>query len=359
MKLGDVAEMSPNHSGWTVRSARSRRRGGQALTVASLTSKPPKCVVDVVSTRLHLNHLNLRSVAMPSPTTLLGPNPARGSAPFPALSHIDLLPFSINHEGPALIESYFHPTPVASTAASTVPAPSAPGAEPHEAAFRGRLLVSSHLPLPAGYTGLVFSTSQPLPPAPVEVKTVKRARATTPEAGTTRASKRLSLGGGVSLGMGRRRSPRKAVRKAYALSSEDEEEVKEEDAAVEATEITIEETVATTTVKTEEVASEVKNEIPETEADTALLDNDVKYLQPVATFASIRMWNADHGLATLEDDLFSRGIHEFTKFAAMVSPVSDCYFDNRDLSGFRLSLSACPMRPCADPCDAVSQVHSY
>lgn len=82
------------------------------------------------------------------------------SGPVPSTSTVSLLPFSLAHDGPAPISTYFHPRPYAGIAGSAAAA-----AEHRQAAFRGRRVVSSTLALPDGYTGLVYSTSAPLPPS--------------------------------------------------------------------------------------------------------------------------------------------------------------------------------------------------
>ncbi|CAE6467859.1 unnamed protein product [Rhizoctonia solani] len=55
-----------------------------------------------------------------------------------------LLPLHIDYDGPAPVDTYFHP---AKDSNGT-----------HIAAFRGRTLCGVDLPLPAGYTGAVLST---------------------------------------------------------------------------------------------------------------------------------------------------------------------------------------------------------
>ncbi|GAA5985646.1 hypothetical protein JCM10908_007056 [Rhodotorula pacifica] len=87
------------------------------------------------------------------------------SSPVPSTSTVSLLPFSLAHDGPAPIATYFHPRPYPDGGAAGAPHQEGSEAAHRQAAFRGRRIVSSMLSLPEGYRGLVYSTTAPLPPS--------------------------------------------------------------------------------------------------------------------------------------------------------------------------------------------------
>ncbi|GAA5919666.1 hypothetical protein JCM5296_004526 [Sporobolomyces johnsonii] len=162
----------------------------------------------------------------PAPQTVLSLSPA----PLPQLPSISLLPFSLAFDGPAPISTYFHPRPYSqhpSSSSSDAPV------QHRQAAFRGRRVVSSFLPVPAGYQGLVFSTAAPLPPPPPsssllednlaakksnaarEERSAKRAKLA--EDGGSGSREREGRVKGLAEGQeGMRRSPRKAAAEARA-----------------------------------------------------------------------------------------------------------------------------------------------
>ncbi|GAA5877330.1 hypothetical protein JCM3774_001638 [Rhodotorula dairenensis] len=91
------------------------------------------------------------------------------SSPIPSTSLVSLLPFTLAHDGPAPISTFFHPRPYHTAGPAATAAAEDEGrstlTEHRQAAFRGRRVVSSTLVLPDGYTGLVYSTTVPLPPS--------------------------------------------------------------------------------------------------------------------------------------------------------------------------------------------------
>lgn len=282
-------------------------------------------------------------------------NPPAASSPLAHLTSIDLLPFSIAHDGPAPVSGYFHPTPRAPPGAShpsPSPSPSAAALVPLQAAFRGRLVCSTPLPLPAGYTGLVFSTTAPAPTLPPPVIAASKRPAPASASASSRPAKRLSLAAGArGVAGGSRRSPRKAVRAAYKLDSDesDEEEeelvVKQEEEGRAEVRIEIEETVveeavgpvavapislsANPSLLVEPPSSPPPKPATEAEAkqgdaaaeESDLLERDVKYLVPVATFGGLQVWNADYAPTSLEEDVFAKGVGEWIRVAGMVSQV--------------------------------------
>ena len=133
----------------------------------------------------------------PAPQTLL----ALSSTPLASLPSISLLPFSLAHDGPAPLSTFFLPRPF--------PSSTAPGTtddqhqhQHRQATFRGRRIVSSELRLPAGYRGLVFSTSAPLPPTSTSTGTAQG-----DGEGTDRAAKRARLAAASAAALGAPASP--------------------------------------------------------------------------------------------------------------------------------------------------------
>lgn len=313
---------------------------------------------------------------MPSaPPTVLSPFPvastsdASSSSPR-VLSSISLFPFSINYDGPAPISTYFHPSPVPSTSSSSNDADAAPPPPQHqEAAFRGRLVVSTSVPLPTGYKGLVYETTTPIPAKVVEVEKVKVEKKVVKKMKLDDATAEGERKKAVELGL--RRSPRKAKKVVvqYSMDS-DESEVEEEGAKEEQKEeeskmdedepsqvaTVVEEEVTTTTTVTTETTTVEEAVIPPTETPAAPLPplsagssllvapvtpppapvpeledlpeakeeeedtklaRDVKHLIPVALFDRIELWNADFK-ADLQEDLYARTIGEWVGVAEKV-----------------------------------------
>lgn len=266
-------------------------------------------------------------------TTILLPlsSSTKEADEIPQLPAISLLPFSINYDGPARVSTYFHPSPVPSTSASATD-----DEHRQQAAFRGRLLLSRRVPLPEGYSGLVFSTSTPAP-APVkneaqaeeEERKAKRARLD-----ATREKERTA-----AVARGLRRSPRKVVRKEvqrFSLDSDDEEEegaegMKEEGS--EATLVAVEEQpqemkelgdlptsldpipVPAARTPSPEPAGTIAEEEASTEQE---LGRDIRYLKPTHTFSSLDIWHADHA-GELGDDVYARGMSEWIGLSAKVN----------------------------------------
>lgn len=275
-------------------------------------------------------------------TTVLSPLPADASS-IPSLPSISLLPFSIAYDGPARVSTYFHPSAVPSTS-------SAPEHQRQQAAFRGRLLVSRRVALPAGYGGLVFSSSVPQAAAPVkseeqQEQEERRAKKAKLDAGREREK-------AAATARGLRRSPRKAKprKEVQKFSLDSDEEEDEEEAGSEATLIAEpspapvlavdlgdlptsldDPSAASTRPRTpspqadvEEAGSQATTVIAEAveqeDEGGDLLQRDIRYLTPACTFNSIDVWHADHG-GELEDDVYSRTMGEWVGLSAKVSPV--------------------------------------
>ncbi|GAA6005764.1 uncharacterized protein JCM10292_004625 [Rhodotorula paludigena] len=145
---------------------------------------------------------------------------ALSSTPLPTLDSVSLLPFSLAHDGPAPLSTYFLPRAY----------PAGPDAPPQhrQATFRGRRIVSSRLDLPEGYRGLVFSTSAPLPPSITaeagggdsqerDERAAKRAKRAAASAAALDA--RLDDDDEEVVDDGRRRSPRKGTAASSAAAT--------------------------------------------------------------------------------------------------------------------------------------------
>ncbi|BGP27796.1 hypothetical protein JCM10295v2_006773 [Rhodotorula toruloides] len=236
----------------------------------------------------------------PAPHTVL----ALSSTPLPSLPFISLLPFSLAHDGPAPISTYFRPRPYTSTS----------NYEPahRQASFRGRRVVSTVLSLPDGYQGLVFSTSAPLPPTAAqdevdeasqerEERAAKRAKRAAASAAALSTSALDEVEGDSAVADGLRRSPRKgtalssaavrarerAVRAAkdkakqaavakgqkkggFSLDSDDEEEVSEQQEEQEMTAVEIQETQVVGASEAEVKTDAGTPEIPSVDAETTM-----------------------------------------------------------------------------------------
>lgn len=299
----------------------------------------------------------------PAPIVLA---PHSESTPLATLPYVSILPFRIAYDGPAPIKTYFPTRPLPSP-------PSADGtnAKPPtgalEATFRGRLLVSTPLPVPAGFTGLVFSTSTPVPPPTAGASTgtpapaSKKAKVVVekkPEGGAGGTEKTL-----IGAPSGARRSPRKrkpTVLAKFSMDSDDEADEGEGEPSAEPSEVevldldgegeeeivaapepppssapvvaaaplvaqssllSLDETPATPISEAEfQSAPELKRD-----ADAASLDageenslaRDVQLLIPRATFDTVQIWHADFALDT-EEDTYARTLTEWFSVAEKV-----------------------------------------
>lgn len=286
----------------------------------------------------------------------------------PHVPSVSLLPFAIAHDGPAKIATYFSTRPRKLTAhlglehlrkqmrrvANALRGiegsdePEA-GVVPLEGAFRGRLLLSTPILLPDGYTGLVFTTTTPAP-AIVPVKVVEQpakrikldAASSRTEAGDKGKGKVL-----MSAPDGRRRSPRKkpATKVVYSMDSDDDGEegtldaaaIKEEDVAGTDQVVTVEQSttnIAPSPLNSDQSqpspsASTEESSIPTSATDTPFdsqmpmdlehdpLVRDVQALVPNVTFSSIQIWSADIEMDP-EQDLFAKGLLEWFRVAEKV-----------------------------------------
>lgn len=163
------------------------------------------------------------------PQTLL----ALASHPVPSTSTVSLLPFTLAHDGPARISTFFHPRPYPSAAAKDEEGAATTTAH-RQAAFRGRRIVSSTLSLPDGYRGLVYSTTAPLPPSATEVdsaegdgeveeraaKRAKRAAASAAALDKPAAAVEDDEAEQADADLSRRRSPRKSTSAASTRARE-------------------------------------------------------------------------------------------------------------------------------------------
>ncbi|GAA5830154.1 hypothetical protein JCM11251_006899 [Rhodosporidiobolus azoricus] len=141
------------------------------------------------------------------------------SASLPEATSLHLLPFSLAFDGPAPIDRFFHPRPYTSDTSSTSSAPPTH----RQAAFRGRRVVSSLLPLPSGYKGVVLASSAPaLPSAAISGAAEEAEDSAQLQEREERAAKRAkraaesaaALGSAGDESGGSRRSPRKSVAEA-------------------------------------------------------------------------------------------------------------------------------------------------
>ncbi|KAK4699073.1 hypothetical protein P7C70_g7195, partial [Phenoliferia sp. Uapishka_3] len=265
----------------------------------------------------------------------------QSSTPLPTLPYVSLLPASIAHDGPANISTYF-PTRPLSTSASPSSSTDTPTAL--EAAFRGRLVVSTPFTVPEGYTGLIFSTSTPAPSrAPVAStstpsRAVKKPKTVKEVNGEEVKGKQL-----MSAPSGVRRSPRKSrqvvVQAKFSMDSdEDDEEEGEGEPSVEPSEVAVQDSSEPKTVEegpeppsspappvgrpliaessssmlllSETPATpqseadsqpvvELKRDVEAAgfdEQDDEELARDVQILVPQATFDTIQIWHADFAL---------------------------------------------------------------
>lgn len=231
--------------------------------------------------------------SVPPPTSLSALPPAAPSHP-----SISLLPFSIGHDGPAPISTYFHPRPRD---------PSTPDAL--KASFRGREIFSTPFPLPPSYTGLIFSTTVPAPPPPAvaPLPPAKRARTMMPIAARGRGR-----GGAI----GTRRSPRKVVQEQrYSLDSDDEDAVMQEPPRAESPSLPLPITVSGPSTPASQPAPKEEEEEDATEEEA--LGRDLQLLVPLATFEGIQIWHPDMALDR-EQDVYARNLVEFVGIAAMV-----------------------------------------
>ncbi|SCZ97944.1 BZ3500_MvSof-1268-A1-R1_Chr3-3g06474 [Microbotryum saponariae] len=309
-----------------------------------------------------------RSTTASYPTFLdLPPNcnstsTSTSTSPFKALPHhpsISLLPFSITYAGPTDVSSQFplHPSTPTKRSDGTLELHS-------EAAFRGRLLISSRVELPQGYRGWVVESRKPAPATiatistesgkGVEERVVKKAKI---EGGRMGGSFRGR--GGKVFQKGTRTSPRKKkVVVKYSLDSDEElegnevgedemmknreevEEVEEarteeeeeertmvdtphesiESSSTSTTTTTIPSTLVSLSTSFSSLPDTPKEPEPEPEIENfaeAPLARDEIHLLPIASFASIDLWNPDSA-ADLATDVYARSLGEWTGIAAKV-----------------------------------------
>ncbi|KWU45524.1 hypothetical protein RHOSPDRAFT_32826 [Rhodotorula sp. JG-1b] len=164
------------------------------------------------------------------PQTLL----SLASHPVPSTSTVSLLPFTLAHDGPARISTFFHPRPYPSAAAKDQEGATTTTPVHRQAAFRGRRIVSSTLSLPEGYRGLVYSTTAPLPPSATEIdstevdgeveeraaKRAKRAAASAAALDKPAAAVEDDQAEQADADLSRRRSPRKSTSAASTRARE-------------------------------------------------------------------------------------------------------------------------------------------
>ncbi|SCV74748.1 BQ2448_7777 [Microbotryum intermedium] len=294
------------------------------------------------------------------------------SQPLPDHSSISLLPFSITYSGPTDISTQF---PIRASA----PTKRCDGTlEQHqEAAFRGRLLISTKVELPKGYKGWVVESRKPAPPPPTATTTV----ATLGKLGRTgegfehRVAQKAKIEGGGTgstglmrggkvLQRGTRTSPRKKkVVVRYSLDSDEEREREREqavgDQVVDQVMKNVEEemngsrtegedstmsdtaqdlmesfsTITTSTTPATNPSTAVSlstsfSSIPDTPKEPehepesenlaeAPLARDEIHLIPVSLFSSIDLWNPDSA-ADMATDVYARALREWTGVAAKV-----------------------------------------
>ena len=181
-----------------------------------------------------------------------------------------LMPFHISHTGPAPISTFFRvreqeePSfagPVDGVSGSgiheTAPKPSL--RKRFVSAFRGRQVIGTDIPLPAGYAGVIFRFEMQSRPAP-KPKSSAKAR-------NVRGS-RLS--------------------KAIAAEEEPEEDM------------------------------DVDGDLLKSGEDD---ERETKLLQPVQTFDAIRVWNADLPVDEGRDE-YIRSLREWTTLAASVRAIA-------------------------------------
>ena len=164
------------------------------------------------------------------PQTLL----SLASHPVPSTSTVSLLPFTLAHDGPARISTFFHPRPYPSAAAKDEEGATTTPPVHRQAAFRGRRIVSSTLSLPEGYRGLVYSTTAPLPPSATEIdstevdgeveeraaKRAKRAAASAAALDKSAAAVEDDQAEQADADLSRRMSPRKSTSAASTRARE-------------------------------------------------------------------------------------------------------------------------------------------
>lgn len=290
-----------------------------------------------------------------------------------SIPSVQLLPLSIAFDGPANIKTYFVTRPIIpSTSTSPDPDPStlvkSPEEGPQEATFRGRLVLSTPIAVPEGYTGLIFSTSAAAPPSPVAVASTsnKRIKLDATKGPTGKGDAKPVVVGGKSKPLlsrpkGRTRtSPRKSVQVRYSMDSDEDEGDKDKEgddsldgrkgrdttpsAAGPPPALSLSTPTGTSKVldtmpeieEAEEVLSPTpvpmvedlppppKEEAPPQEEeqeddDAERLAPDQQHLVPYATFSSIQIYNPDMAL-DVEEDSYARSILEWVGIAEKVCP---------------------------------------
>lgn len=203
------------------------------------------------------------------------------------------------------------------------------------------MILSTGIDLPAGYTGLVFSTSAPVIVVdPNEGEgSRKRAKVEVKKKDEEGKGKGKAL---MSRPAGGRRSPRKAVQVKYSMDSDDDEdekteEVKEEDVQMEVNDdetlplppptmlplpLPLDRTSSTASVFSTPTTppSQVLEPLPETQDMDETSLEEIQYLVPQATFERIRVWNPDMVL-DVEEDIYARSIIEWVGVASKVRTI--------------------------------------
>lgn len=293
-----------------------------------------------------------------------------GETPLPAAS-LHLMPFTLCHDGPAAISTYFLARPV--EAAGQV------DQEPqrYEAAFRGRYVHGTEVQLPNDFTGVLFSspdhgstsTTPALPtpaPPPAKKAAARGAAASLRGKGKGRIS---AAAAAAAARTGRRTSPRKsgaAVAKskaAFSLDDDDSDEERERQAEAEALQAqgeeetahqvkkrrtSVDEAVEAIWNRADEVATaatpplttlnddDAASSVVPTESGSTLASTSVsttltmpsssppsttsraaRPFKPVASFDRITMWKPDVPLDR-ECDIYAKTIEEWTGLAHLV-----------------------------------------
>jgi len=245
------------------------------------------------------------------------------------------MPFHIHYTGPANISAMF----------AIRPSPEKEGTAT-QASFRGRAMVSTLLPLPRRYTGVVLRVDQPnaLPQIhTLDQETEKRSN----KRKIVTVSSRKEEVVGVKK---RRTSPRKSVQKKYMARQQfsmdddsDQEQQQEEEGEegvgmMDIPRIVIEpatqdehqeEAVAMVETKVEESIVEEIQQVVEEEPFTSFadpaydeelspsLEQQSVDLHPTSVYESITMWNPD-GPLDQGGDIYWKAINEWTGLARLV-----------------------------------------
>ena len=217
-----------------------------------------------------------------------------------AHSNVSLMPFRLNHNGPASISTYFLVRPDPEEGSTT-----------KISAFRGRSVCGTDVNLPNGYSGRILKVREPIMTTRQPfVPLVKKRRAVTPPPPSllAGASKRL------------RRSPRVA-RMTFSLN--DSSPVSVKSFIAEGVELMEDATFS----KDEETGDVMEEHVPEPESveseeDTA--DVGVQITDPtidlisIGTFDSFKLWNPDRVPVDTTQDIYLRALREWTGLSKLV-----------------------------------------